>query len=260
MKGWYTSHVHSEKVMKHVQTGWKIPVCHTDRFSKKGAEHEEAIMYGILRGCADVIHHHFKNGIDYLHIDNGYFKRHHYSGYYRVSLNDTQARYKDIALPSERAKKLDVKIRDWVRNENGYVLIIPHTPAFEIFYGVDIKKWTDTTIKKLNGRPYKIRDKNATTPLEEDLKSASCVITFNSNAALEAILAGIPAIATSNHSVIKSWNKLTMDNVEDCFDKCSALDREKLVNFLSYHQFTLDEIDKGIAPAIIKEMRKENVY
>jgi hypothetical protein len=260
MIGWYSSHTHSEKVMKHVQQGFQIPVVHTDRFQKRNAEKQEAILYGILRGCADVIHHNFKNGLDYLHIDNGYIKRHHFSGYYRISLNDTQAKYKDVNLPNERAKKLDVKIRDWVNNEHGLVLIIPHTPAFEIFYGVDIQKWLDTTIKKLNGRPYKVRTKFDSTPLEDDLKSAKCVITFNSNAALEAILFGIPAIATSNHSIIKSWNNLTMENVEDCFEKCSKLDRNKLLNFISYHQFTLDEIDKGIAPAIIREMRKENVY
>ena len=256
---WYTDHFISEKVMLAASRGFRTPAKHTSLF-RKGEHNSEALLYGVLRGCSDVIHYNFKNGHDYLHIDRGYIKPHHFSGYYRISLNDTQAHYKDVALPSERAKKLNVTIRDWQDNENGLVLILPPTEAMAIFYGIDMKKWLDTTIKKLNGRPYKVRTKEDHVSLEDDLKTAKCVITFNSNAALDAVLFGVPAIVTSQHSVVRDWNGLTMNNVEDCYDKSVDLDRNKLLNFVAYHQFTLDEIEKGIAPAIIKEMRKEGAY
>lgn len=259
MLAWYTSHFISEKVMLASSRGWRIPAKHTTLF-RKGEFNDEALLYGILRGCSDVIHYNFKHGHDYLHIDRGYIKPNHFSGYYRISLNDTQARYKDVSLPSERAKKLNVTIRDWQDNENGLILIIPPTVAFAIFYGIDIEQWIKTTIKKIGDRPYKVRTKEDHTQVEDDFKTAKCVITFNSNAALEAILFGVPAIATSQHSIIRDWNNLTMNDVNDCYDKSVNLDRNKLLNFAAYHQFTLDEIEKGIAPAIIKEMRKENVY
>lgn len=259
MLAWYTTHFISEKIILSASRGWKVPAKHTSLF-RKGEFNDEALLYGILRGCSDVIHYNFKNGHDYLHLDRGYIKPNHFSGYYRISLNDTQARYKDVNLPSERAKKLNVTIRDWQDNESGLVLIIPPTEAMAIFYGIDIKKWIDTTIKKINGRPHKVRTKEDHTQLEDDFKTAKCVITFNSNAALEAVLFGVPAIATSQHSTVRDWNNLTMNDVNDCYDKSIGLDRNKLLNFVAYHQFTLDEIEKGVAPAIIKEMRKENVY
>lgn len=266
MIAWYSDHFISQKVMlRHAATGWRIPARHTTLFNKETRDKfkEEALLYGILRGCSDIIHFLFKNGIDYLHIDHGYVgrsKNNMFNGYYRISLNDTQAHYKDVKLPSERAKKLDITLKDWQDNEHGLILIIPPSPAMEVFYGINIEDWVKTTIKKIGGHPHKVRTKVDPIPLEDDLKNAKCVITFNSNTALDAVLAGIPAIATSQHSVVRDWNKLTMSNVHDCYEKSIGLDRSKLLNFISYHQFTLDEMEKGIAAAIIKEMRKENVY
>lgn len=266
MLAWYSDHFISQKIiLRHAAPGWKAVAKHTSLFTKENRNKfkDEALLYGILRGCSDVIHHNFKNGLDYLHIDHGYIgrsKTHMFNGYYRVSLNDTQAHYKDVNLPSDRAKKLEVTLKDWQDNQNGLVLIIPPTPAMEVFYGIDIDDWTKTTIKKIKELPYKVRTKLDTVPLDEDLRNAKCVITFNSNTAVDATLQGIPVIATSQHSVIRDWNKLKMEDVRDCYEKSVDLDRQKLINFISYHQFTLEEMERGIAAAIVKEMRKRNVY
>lgn len=266
MIAWYSDHFISQKIiLRHAAGGWRIPAKHTSLFTKETREKfkDEALLYGILRGCSDIIHFLFKNNIDYLHIDHGYIgrsKSNMFNGYYRVSLNDTQAHYKDVNLPSERAKKLGVTLKDWEDNEHGLVLIIPPTDAMAIFYGINIDDWVKTTIKKIKDKPHKVRLKTDTIPLEQDLKGARCLITFNSNAAVDATLLGIPVIATSQHSVIRDWNKLTMNDLDDCYKKSVNLDRNKLINFISYHQFTLDEMEKGIAATIIKEMRKENVY
>lgn len=266
MLAWYTKHVISQRIiLRSVAPGWNIPAKNTTLFSgsEKDKYADEAILYGILRGCDDVMHYNFKRGIDYLHLDHGYIGRsrqHCFDGYYRVSLNNTQADYKDIDLPSDRAKKLNVSLKDWKDNKDGFILIVPHTEAMQRFYGVDIKKWIDTTIKKIGDLPYKIRFKEDVIPLKEDLNSAKCVITFNSNTALDATLEGIPAIATSQHSIIRDWNKLNMSDVYDCYNKSISLDRNKLLNFISYHQFTLKEMETGYAKNVINEMRRRNVY
>ena len=264
MLAWYTDHSFSIRIMRSVANGFRIPAKHTSLF-RKGEFNQEAVMYGILRGCSDIIRYNFKNKLDYLHIDLGYIERSQHTrgtfdGYYRFSLNDTQAHYKDVNLPSDRSNKLNITIKDWQDNDSGFYLIIPPTLAIETFYGVKAKDWVESTIYKLNGDPYKVRTKDDTSPLSEELKNTKCIITFNSNVALDATLAGIPTIVTSHHSVIRDWNGLTMANVQDCFEKSVNLDRKKLVNFISYHQFTLTEVEKGIAPAIIKKMREENVY
>lgn len=263
MLAWYSGHFIADKIiLRHVAPGWSIPAKHTSLF-RAGEFTDEAILYGILRGCSDVMRYNYKNNLHYLHIDHGYFKRSrqgYFDGHFRISLDNTQASYKEVNLPSDRAKKLDVTIKDWQDNPHGLILIIPHTPHFEIFYGVDRKKWIETVIAKIGDRPYKIREKTDTTPLEEDLRAAKCVITFNSNTALEAIFAGVPAIATSKHSVLPSWNNLTINNLDKALEVCSKLDRQKLLNYLSYHQFTLDEMERGIAKNIIAQLRKDNLY
>ena len=71
---------------------------------------------------------------------------------------------------------------------------------------------------------------------------------------------GIPAIATSQHSVIKNWNNLTMSNLDNCIEISQNLDRDKLLRFISYHQFTLKEIESGLAFAIIKKMKEQGAY
>jgi hypothetical protein len=259
MIAWYTHHLISQKIMLSVQRGWKCPAKDTSVFNKNHPA-QEAVLYGILRGCSDILHHNFRNNTDYLHIDNGYLKEGHFDGYYRFSLNNTQAVYKDIDLPNDRVKTLKVNLKDWQDNEHGLILILPPTLPVAIFYGIDTKKWINNIIKKIGNRPYKIREKTDPISFEDELKTAKSVVTFNSNAALKAIIEGIPAITLSNHSVLRHWNNLTLDHLDNAFKLSSGLNRDKLLNFVSYHQFTLDECEKGIAPAIIKEMRKENVY
>jgi len=269
MIAWYTNHFISQKIMRSVAIGFRCIAKDTSLFkegAKKGMFKDESILYGILRGCSDVIHHNFRNNLDYLHLDLGYIDRSlhnkgQFDGYYRISLNDTQARYKDVNLPSDRIDKLNYKMQDWQNNEHGYFLICPPTDAICIFYGIDCDKWINTTIQKLGNRKYKIRDKNdVSVRLEDDLLGAKCVITFNSNIALDATLAGIPVIATSQHSIVRDWNNLNMSNLDDCFTRSKELDRLKLLRFISYHQFTLKEIEKGLACAIIKKMREQNGY
>lgn len=269
MIAWYTNHFISQKIMRSVAIGFKCITKDTSLFkegARKGMFKDEAILYGILRGCSDVIHYNFKNGLNYLHIDLGYIERSlhnkgQFDGYYRISLNDTQARYKDIDLPDDRLNKLNVNLEPWKNNENGYYLICPPTDAMCIFYGIDAKKWIDTTILKLNGKKYKLREKNdVSIQLENDLINAKCVITFNSNIALDATLAGVPVIVTSQHSVIRDWNNFNMSNLDNCLELSKNLDRKKLLKFISYHQFTLKEIEKGLASAIIQTLLKENKY
>ena len=241
MIAWYTKHFISVKIMRSVAIGFRCNSKDTSLFkdgARKGMFKEEAILYGILRGCSDVIHYNFKNGLDYLHLDLGYINRSlhnkgQFDGYYRISLNDTQSHYKDVNLPNDRLEKLNIKIEPWQENKHGYFLICPPTDAMCIFYGIDVKKWTDTTIQKLGNRPYKIRPKNdVSVDLKDDLIGAKAIITFNSNVAVDATLQGIPVIATSQHSIIRNWSNLTMSNLDDCIEKSQLLDREKLFRFI----------------------------
>ena len=51
-----------------------------------------------------------------------------------------------------------------------------------------------------------------------------------------------------------------MSNLDNCIEISQNLDRDKLLRFISYHQFTLKEIENGLAFAIIKKMKEQGAY
>jgi hypothetical protein len=74
-----------------------------------------------------------------------------------------------------------------------------------------------------------------------------CVININSNAAVEAIWAGIPAITLATH--------ITNPVSGNAISQINNLPRPHLANWLcmlSYSQFTYEELTNGVATRIIK--------
>jgi hypothetical protein len=79
--------------------------------------------------------------------------------------------------------------------------------------------------------------------LEEDLKNAHCVVTWNSNSAVEAAIYGKPVFAFDEGSMV--WeiaNKSLLD-----LDTPKYPDRKQWANNLAYCQWTLEEIRNGDA-------------
>jgi hypothetical protein len=80
-------------------------------------------------------------------------------------------------------------------------------------------------------------------PLTEDLKDAHCVVTWNSNSAVEAAILGKPVFAFDEGSM--AWeiaNKTLLD-----VDTPNYPDRKQWAHNLAYSQWTLSEIGNGEA-------------
>jgi len=211
-----------------------------------------AVGYGILRGTADIYRYNSINGVDFYEVDRGYINPNHYDGYYRITKNGLQARYKELDLPFDRLDKLKFKRENWF-NPKGHILIIPPTEYIEKFYNHSPGWWKSEIVKSLDGtsRKFKIRDKSESRPLDHDLQDAYCVITFNSNVAVDASIKGIPVV-TGMYSVAGKWCKNSIQDVIE--NKIEAPSREhvdKLLRFISYNQFTLEEIRNGTAWKIL---------
>lgn len=87
--------------------------------------------------------------------------------------------------------------------------------------------------------------------LQDELHNAHCLITHGSNAAVEAVIAGIPAIVLGD-GVAAPVCRRDLENIEQLFFP-SENERWQWLSNLSYCQFTLDEMHNGTAWEILEE-------
>lgn len=248
---WHTGHQINERVSAALHAGIPQTILkHTewaDNYINQTNKHV-AIGYGILRGTADIFRHNHTTGVDFYEVDRGYLNPNHYDGYYRISKNALQATYRELDLPSDRLDKLKFERKQWF-NPKGHILIIPPSEYIEEFYNHPPGWWESEVVKSLDGvsRPFKIRHKSESSPLEHDLQGAYCVITFNSNVAVDATIKGVPVV-TGMYSVAGKWCGNSIgDIIENKIEAPTQERVDKLLRFVSYNQFTLEEIRKGEA-------------
>lgn len=252
---WHTGHPINETVSQALHAGIPQNILYDTEFAANYVQANNkhvAVGYGILRGTATVFNHNKDCGVDFWEVDRGYINPRHYDGYYRISKNGLQAVYTDIDLPDDRLNKLNFTRAEWY-NPKGHVLVCPPSDYIEYYYNLPLGGWLKAILPFLQDVNHRVivRSKSDTAPLNDHLKDAYCVITFNSNVAVDAAIKGIPVV-TGEYSVVGNWcgNKLH-DVVTNNINVSDPGRVDKLLRFLSYNQFTLDEISKGIAWRIL---------
>lgn len=100
-------------------------------------------------------------------------------------------------------------------------------------------------IKRHTDRPVEVKQKHEGDILDA-LKDTWCLVTHASNAAIDALVAGIPVIALG-HSAVRpiSWS---WENIE----RPIWFDREPVFWALAHHQWQLDEMRGGEAWESVK--------
>jgi hypothetical protein len=145
--------------------------------------------------------------------------------------------------------------KQW-RGDGEFIYIIEPGPFAASIFHADLKTWkydVEKELRKYTDKPIKFREKKPLrerTSLYEELLNEDyhCVVSINSNAATEAIWAGIPAITLDKHVT----NPVTVDKLSDI----NNLYRGSLANwlaFLSYNQFTKKELMDGTALNIVRK-------
>ena len=143
----------------------------------------------------------------------------------------------------------------WRKNGDVIYVIEPGPFAASIFH-CDLKTWkydVEAELRKYTDKPIKFREKaplNQRTNLFKELLNEDyyCVISINSNAATEAIWAGIPAITLGKHIT----NPITKNSLSDINDLYYGKITDWLC-MLSYSQFTKEELMNGTAKRIIEK-------
>lgn len=144
----------------------------------------------------------------------------------------------------------------WRKGGDTILILEPGPFAASVFH-VDLKTWkydVEKELRKFTNRPIKFREKK---PLTQRTKlfhellfndEYYCVVSLNSNAATEAIWAGIPAITLGQHVT----NPVTKNSLSD-IDNLYYGDITQWLCMLSYSQFTKEELMDGTAVRLVRK-------
>jgi hypothetical protein len=225
---------------------------------------EEPILFrSIVK--KDLINHRLGKGLPFYYMDSGYF------GNYKSPINPEAKKlwhrivknglqHSDIIeRPGDRFKMLGLSVKKHTKRKGGAVLLALPSPKPCKFYDIDLEKWTADTIaeiRKHTDREIIIREKpklraeRVNNSIYEDFKKAHVLVTYNSIAAVESILHGIPAITLAPTAADPVSDK-ELSKVEDPtihhIDKLTAW-----AHHLAYGQFHIQEMMSGHAWRMLK--------
>jgi hypothetical protein len=208
------------------------------------------VTYGCLRGLRPLFDRVRAEKRNFVYVDNGYFRpsahsRKDYSGYYRATHNALQHNGAGGADP-HRFEMLGKRLHAW-RSGGSEIMICPPSVDYGEWYGFDAVAWlgnTLATLKKHTDRPIRIREKRVAggCTLWDALRTCHALVTHSSNAAVEALLFGVPVFCTEPCAAYAMGDP-NIVNIE-----CPRrFDREQWAWNLAANQWTLAEMKSGAA-------------
>lgn len=180
--------------------------------------------------------------------------------WHRIVFNDLQHNTV-LDRPADRLSRLDIKIRPYQAHCRDILIVAPDEKPCA-FYGITLDSWLKDTIdaiKKYTDRPIRMRERPAsrldrkTQQPEEWLNDVHAVVTFNSTAATEAVLAGVPVFVTEPAAnAARPVSNLDLSQIEmPWFPDTDQV--YKWACHLAYGQFHTTELTDGTAARILKE-------
>ena len=205
----------------------------------------------------------WETGRDFYYMDSGYVGNYRsatnpygWKIYHRIVKNDVQ-HSKIINRPDDRWKLLEYPI--YKRKQGRHILLVTPSEKPCKFYGIDKDTWVRETlhsIKEHTDRPIVVRDKASrqqriNKTIFEDLKDCHALVTYQSIAAVESVLYGVPAFTlapTAADPVCdKDLSLLETPTVQD-WDTVN-----KWAHHLAYGQFHINELESGKAYKLLYE-------
>ena len=213
-------------------------------------------------GKRKLIHWCQENNHTFYYMDSGYVGN--YKGpsnpygwkvWHRIVKNDVQ-HTEIIDRPDDRWKQLAYPIED--RKQGKHILLVTPSEKPCKFYGIERDQWVKDTvaeIKKYTDRPIVIRDKaprqqRIVSTIFDDLKNCHALVTYQSIAAVESVLYGVPAFTLAPTAADPVCDK-DLSLIEDP----TIQDKDKIYKWachLAYGQFHINEMESGKAWRILK--------
>lgn len=199
----------------------------------------------------------WQRGRTFYYTDNGYIGNGQAKTYFRIIKNHVHEIRPIIERPRDRLERCNVRLKP--RSSGSKILIAPPSLKSLSLWNMDPEVWVAETVQALKqhtDRPIEIRLKRprAERMIENTMEQALaddvyCLVTYNSVAAVEAVMLGKPAICLGPNaaSVVANTN---VSDVENLFFPDEDL-RDAWLRHLSYSQFTFTEMSDGTAWRIL---------
>jgi len=229
------------------------------------ASEDPIVLRGILK--KKVIHRCWEDNRNFYFMDTGYFGNepsvtnpNGWKYWHRIVKNDLQ-HSKIIDRPSDRFKQFNKKINKMKKGGRKILIAAPDEKPMK-FYGQDLDDWiskTVNTLKSYTDRPIEVRQRDKlrinrlTDTLEEALnKDVFALVTYNSNAAVEAVFHGIPVFPLAPTSAAAAIGCNDITKIETPYYP----DTDEVFKWgchLSYGQYHVSELRTGKAKRMLEE-------
>ena len=210
-------------------------------------------MFGVLRGTGEVL----KRSKEFYYFDHAYYFKEQKHGInpifkdriYRLTKNALSLNYIDKLDESDynRLKKFREKItiKDW-QLTGTYIVVLPPSQFMKNYYGLGDTTWEDEVkniLRRSTDREVRFRLKTSKVPFMEEIKGAWAVISFQTTAAVDAVLAGVPSFC-DKISCALPVSKRDLFEIEK---PLYAENRSEWIDSLLANQYTLTELRNGFA-------------
>ena len=270
MTGWvFLSKGGEDEYVNMLAKGAGMSPMDSDYFDYKydiAQDRNRLVLRGILKH--KIMKQCLADGNNFYYMDSGYVGNNvstrNSQGikyYHRIVLNDLQHRI-IRPRPSDRWDRLEVTPHP---RRTGHKIIVAAPDEKPCrYYGIDQQQWIKETvaeIKKHTDRPVVVRerapkreDRVLNEPLSQVLaQDVHALVTFNSIAAVESILAGVPAFVLAPSHVAEPVANRDLAMIEKVFYP----DQDLLMAWchsMAYGQYHVRELKDGTAFRMMQEI------
>jgi hypothetical protein len=223
------------------------------------------VLRGILKH--KIMQQCWRDQRDFFYMDSGYLGNHKSElnpmgnkNWHRIVRNNIQ--HGDvIARPADRWEALGMVMKP--RRQGRRILVAAPDDKPCKFYGIDREQWileTTQTLQQHTDRPIVVRnrarrrsDRVLSDPLHRVLADdVHALVTFNSNAAVEAVTEGVPVfVSAPSHAAAPVGNR-DLSQIETPFWP-SDDQRYQWLCHLAYCQYSVRELKNGTAFRMMNE-------
>ena len=211
-------------------------------------------LFGLQGNGPKVFEEYTSACVPVVLVDYGYMRRTNHAhdwrtGHWQISVGGLNKLPTARQCSPDRFDALGLDVKEQGGDPNGYVLLCVQTTG-DASHGMDVdalQAWCDAQSARWPGlliRPHPLeRDLNYGLPvcpadtLDEALAGARLVVTGNSNTGHDALMAGVPVVATVPGA---AWDYLSGEKL--------PRKNERLTHFhrCAYGQWTWDEFRRGL--------------
>lgn len=220
-----------------------------------------AVFYGLEGALPRVFSEYRAANKPVVFIDLGYWGRKHggrYAGYHKITVNSRHPTeyFQRVVHGNLRAKRFRLNIQEWSAGK--HILVAGMSDRASKFFGYKPLQWEReavAAIRKRTDRPIYFRPKPShygsvegaisvsnEMPIETLFHRAHAIVSYQSNANIDGLIAGVPSFCVEGAASVMSLSDLSLIETPK-----RDVDRQQFCNDLAYCQWNVEEMRSGLA-------------